>query len=107
MRIAAKARRVARRRNLSVLRVFASVSDRRKGYLVAGGAVFPCALGRSGIRTDKREGDGGTPRAALPLRSVLFRADRHRPPAHPPAAPRDHRPRRLVRRCLRTGATTG
>jgi L,D-peptidoglycan transpeptidase YkuD (ErfK/YbiS/YcfS/YnhG family) len=63
-------------RNLSILRVFASVSDRRKGYLMAGGAVFPCALGRSGIRTDKREGDGATPRAALPLRSVLFRADR-------------------------------
>jgi L,D-peptidoglycan transpeptidase YkuD (ErfK/YbiS/YcfS/YnhG family) len=52
------------------------VSDRRKGYLVAGGAVFPCALGRSGIRMDKREGDGATPRSALPLRSVLFRADR-------------------------------
>jgi len=63
-------------RNLSVLRVFASVHDRRKGFLVAGSAIFPCALGRGGIRTDKREGDGGTPRAGLPLRSVLYRADR-------------------------------
>jgi len=58
------------------LRVFASVSDRRKGFLRAGLAVFPCALGRSGIGTVKREGDGHTPRASLPLRSVLFRADR-------------------------------
>jgi L,D-peptidoglycan transpeptidase YkuD (ErfK/YbiS/YcfS/YnhG family) len=58
------------------LRVFASVHDRRKGFLVAGHAVFPCALGRSGIRVDKREGDGGTPRAILPMRSVLWRADR-------------------------------
>ena len=61
---------------LTRLRVFASVRDRRKGFLIAGGAAFPCALGRSGIGTLKREGDGRTPRAALPLRSVLFRADR-------------------------------
>lgn len=58
------------------LRVFASVRDPRKGFLLAGGAAFPCALGRSGIATLKREGDGRTPRAALPLRSALFRADR-------------------------------
>lgn len=63
-------------RTLSVLKVFASVHDRRKGFLVAGAAVFPCALGRSGIRTDKREGDGGTPRFELPLRRVFYRADR-------------------------------
>jgi len=63
-------------RKLSTLRVFASVHDRRKGHLQVGNAVFPCALGHSGIRTIKREGDGATPRAALPLRSILFRADR-------------------------------
>ncbi|SFJ93876.1 L,D-peptidoglycan transpeptidase YkuD, ErfK/YbiS/YcfS/YnhG family [Bosea sp. OK403] len=63
-------------RGLTRLRVFASVRDRSKGFLVAGGAVFPCALGRSGIVVLKREGDGGTPRAALPLRSVLYRKAR-------------------------------
>jgi L,D-peptidoglycan transpeptidase YkuD (ErfK/YbiS/YcfS/YnhG family) len=63
-------------RRLTSLRVFASVHDRRKGYLVAGGAIFPCALGRSGIGTTKREGDGRTPRTALPLRSVFFRTDK-------------------------------
>ncbi|WP_338664257.1 L,D-transpeptidase family protein [Pararoseomonas sp. SCSIO 73927] len=35
-----------------------------------------CAIGRGGIRADKAEGDGATPRATLPLRRVLYRADR-------------------------------
>ena len=35
-----------------------------------------CALGRGGIKTDKREGDGGTPTGRFPLRRVLYRADR-------------------------------
>ncbi len=64
------------RQRLAILRVVASVRDRRKGVLIAGAAVFPCALGRSGIVARKREGDGATPRARLPLRSVLYRADR-------------------------------
>ena len=65
-----------RPRNLSSLRVFASVHDRRKGFLVAGNAVFPCALGRSGIRTDKREGDGGTPIGTFRMVGAFYRADR-------------------------------
>lgn len=69
-------RRNDSRRGLTELRVFASVGDRRKGFLVAGHAVFPCALGRSGIVVSKREGDGGTPRAKLPLRRAFYRADR-------------------------------
>ncbi len=64
------------KRGLTELRVFASVRDRRKGFLSAGGTLFPCALGRAGIVVDKREGDGGTPRARLPLRRVFYRADR-------------------------------
>ncbi|WP_439499327.1 L,D-transpeptidase family protein [Bosea sp. (in: a-proteobacteria)] len=65
-------------RDLSVLRVVASVHDRRKGFLIAGSSVFPCALGRSGlvVAGAKREGDGGTPRAILPLRRIFYRADR-------------------------------
>ncbi len=35
-----------------------------------------CALGRGGVRRDKREGDGATPVGVFPLRSVLFRPDR-------------------------------
>jgi L,D-peptidoglycan transpeptidase YkuD (ErfK/YbiS/YcfS/YnhG family) len=39
------------------------------------------ALGRGGVRSDKREGDGATPEAALPIRRVLYRADRLPRPA--------------------------
>lgn len=51
---------------------------------------FPCALGRAGIvpAEAKREGDGGTPTGRLPLRRLLFRADRlSRPAAAVPAEP--------------------
>ena len=41
-----------------------------------GGAVFRCALGRSGILPDKVEGDGGTPTGSFPPRRILFRHDR-------------------------------
>lgn len=68
-------------RRLTRITVVRSVRDRRKGFLKAGGAVFPCALGRSGIIVDKREGDGGTPRAELPLRRLFFRGDRLARPA--------------------------
>ena len=38
--------------------------------------VRPAALGRTGIRALKREGDGGTPLGRFPIRQVLYRADR-------------------------------
>jgi L,D-peptidoglycan transpeptidase YkuD (ErfK/YbiS/YcfS/YnhG family) len=38
--------------------------------------VTRCALGRNGVREDKREGDGATPAGSFPLREVYFRADR-------------------------------
>ncbi|MBP0494023.1 L,D-transpeptidase family protein [Pararoseomonas indoligenes] len=45
-------------------------------YLILQRDRWRCAIGRGGIRTDKAEGDGATPRATLPLRRVLYRADR-------------------------------
>lgn len=42
----------------------------------AGQRTVKCALGRSGIVADKREGDGATPIGRFPLRRVLYRADR-------------------------------
>lgn len=46
------------------------------GRLSLGARTLRCALGRGGVRIDKREGDGATPVAVLPLRRVLYRADR-------------------------------
>jgi len=52
-----------------------------QGWLRAGSLVVPVALGRGGIRADKREGDGGTPRGRFrPLR-LWWRADRLPRPA--------------------------
>ena len=39
-----------------------------------------CALGRGGVRLDKREGDGATPIGCFPLRRVFYRRDRITPP---------------------------
>ena len=57
------------------------------------GEDFRAAFGRGGIRADKHEGDGATPAAVLPLRRVLYRADRIARPLAPvptePLAPTD------------------
>lgn len=45
------------------------------------GETVRAALGRGGVRADKREGDGATPVGALPLRRVLYRPDRTGVPA--------------------------
>ena len=72
-------------RGLRRCHIVVSASDRRKGWLMVGQSAFPCALGRGGPRMMKREGDGATPRAALPIRRVFYRADRiARPPCRFP-----------------------
>lgn len=40
---------------------------------MAGGAVFPCAIGRAGITHAKREGDGATPAGRWRLSSFYLR----------------------------------
>ena len=51
------------------------------GLIRLDGMIFRCALGAGGVRADKREGDGATPAGLLPLRRVLYRADRVAAPA--------------------------
>ncbi|MGH6862871.1 MAG: L,D-transpeptidase family protein [Methylocella sp.] len=46
------------------------------GRFHAGPVVVRCAIGRAGIRQDKREGDGATPGGAFRLLGGFFRPDR-------------------------------
>jgi L,D-peptidoglycan transpeptidase YkuD (ErfK/YbiS/YcfS/YnhG family) len=47
-----------------------------QGLLFAGALTLPVALGRSGVRADKREGDGGTPQGCFHPVRLWWRADR-------------------------------
>ena len=53
----------------------------RSGWVELGGRLHACALGRSGRRVRKWEGDGATPRGRWRLVAVLYRPDRGRRPA--------------------------
>ena len=65
-----------RKVTLSTILVRAKPGHRTRGWLLAGPLALPVALGRGGIRANKREGDGGTPRGTFRLRRVWWRADR-------------------------------
>lgn len=61
---------------LLAIHVRAAAGNPCRGWLTFAGRVIPVALGRGGIKANKREGDGGTPRGRFrPLR-LWFRADR-------------------------------
>lgn len=63
---------------------------KESGWAAWGDRRLRCALGRAGIATDKREGDGATPMGFMAMRRVLYRPDRETPPATAlPAAPLD------------------
>ena len=57
-----------------------AAGNRRRGWLRLDGRAIPVALGRGGILTDKREGDGGTPRGVFHPVRLWWRADRHARP---------------------------
>ena len=67
-------------RPLTAIRIRAAAGDPRRGWLTAGSQTVPVALGRGGIRANKREGDGGTPKGTFRPRQLWWRADRHRRP---------------------------
>jgi L,D-peptidoglycan transpeptidase YkuD (ErfK/YbiS/YcfS/YnhG family) len=79
-----------RKTSIDTLRVRAKAGERTRGWLVAGPLALPVALGRSGIKANKREGDGGTPRGSFLLRRLWWRADRM-------ARPRTRLPVRPIR----------
>jgi len=55
------------------------------------GHVFPCTIGRGGVRSDKREGDGATPVGTHRIVGCLYRPDRMARPCDwaVPVGPRD------------------
>ena len=50
------------------------------GRLIWRGDTLRAVLGRAGVKIHKEEGDHATPAGLLPLRRVLYRADRVPPP---------------------------
>src|SRR5262247_907316 len=65
-----------RRIELLLVRVRTRPGSRTRGVLLAGRISIPVVLGRTGIRANKREGDGATPRGRFRLRQLWWRADR-------------------------------
>jgi L,D-peptidoglycan transpeptidase YkuD (ErfK/YbiS/YcfS/YnhG family) len=65
-----------RRQALGLIRVHARPGGGSRGLLLAGSFAIPVVLGRSGIRANKREGDGATPRGRFRLRRLWWRPDR-------------------------------
>jgi L,D-peptidoglycan transpeptidase YkuD (ErfK/YbiS/YcfS/YnhG family) len=65
-----------KRTSITLLKVRSAAGDRRRGWLMAGTLAIPVALGRGGIKANKREGDGATPRGRFRLRRLWWRADR-------------------------------
>lgn len=55
--------------------------DPTRGWLIAGPLALPVALGRGGVKANKREGDGATPRGRFRLKRLWWRAERHVRPA--------------------------
>jgi len=75
-----------RRTSLDAIHVRTRPGSRSRGWLFTGSLTIPVALGRTGIRADKREGDGSTPRGRFTPLRLWWRGDRWlRPPTRLPA----------------------
>jgi L,D-peptidoglycan transpeptidase YkuD (ErfK/YbiS/YcfS/YnhG family) len=70
------------------LDVWTRPGNRRQGWLLAGSRPIRVAIGRGGIKANKREGDGATPAGRYRLVRLWWRADRMpRPRTILPARP--------------------
>jgi L,D-peptidoglycan transpeptidase YkuD (ErfK/YbiS/YcfS/YnhG family) len=65
-----------RRTSLSVIHVRRRPGLRSEAWLWAGARPFRAALGRTGVRASKREGDGATPSGRFHPVRLWWRADR-------------------------------
>jgi L,D-peptidoglycan transpeptidase YkuD (ErfK/YbiS/YcfS/YnhG family) len=75
-------------RRLRQLRATRAFGPAGRGRLHVGSLVLPCALGPTGVRRRKREGDGATPAGRFRLLSGGWRDDRAaRPASGLPLAP--------------------
>jgi L,D-peptidoglycan transpeptidase YkuD (ErfK/YbiS/YcfS/YnhG family) len=81
-------KRKDRRRKTAVVRVVRAPGSITRGILRFRALSFPVALGRGGIKANKFEGDGATPRGCFRLVRLWWRADRiPRPRTSLPARP--------------------
>jgi L,D-peptidoglycan transpeptidase YkuD (ErfK/YbiS/YcfS/YnhG family) len=66
---------------LSSITVRRRPGESSRGWLIGGAVALPVAIGRGGIKANKREGDGATPRGVFRLKQLWWRAQRHPRPA--------------------------
>lgn len=62
--------------NTMRIEVLARSRSQTRGWLRGAGLMIPVALGRSGAKARKREGDGATPIGVWRICRALYRADR-------------------------------
>ncbi|WP_347264300.1 L,D-transpeptidase family protein [Nitrobacter sp.] len=67
----------SRDRPLAAIRIRAAAGRPQRGWLIAEGRAIAVALGRGGIRANKREGDGGTPKGIFRPVRLWWRPDRN------------------------------
>src|ERR1700733_6333196 len=74
--------KASRMRRISVAAIHVTARPGRpsQGLVRAGSWSVPVALGRAGVRANKREGDGATPRGRFRPTRLWWRADRGRRP---------------------------
>ncbi len=70
-----------RKHSLSRMTVRRKPGNPTRGWLIAGPLSLPVALGRGGVKANKREGDGATPRGTFRAKRLWWRAERHARPA--------------------------
>ncbi len=74
MRTASKRHQAIAKHSTLIVRTIGAQS--KTGVLERGGMRFRCALGRTGSKVAKREGDGASPIGTWQLREAFYRADR-------------------------------